>query len=255
MNAGLVDGKWRQYLIAANALWGKVTGGRSGVDAASRIQAGISSYAACACQSSFVSRILVGLLIVMAILAVTYAAALALVSGAASHTHARTNHAMALQQAAAKYRLARGQCLQLQANGRDACIAEAHAEEDRARVAASKAPRGYLAAIRSQTDAAIDAGDRDSIVIEPACNVVSRGQASVCEIQVNSSSANALVEALSNRRLIQARVSGEAGEGRSFVQPRASTQKGSNRVLLHVRANSEARYGQTDRFNLAAASP
>ena len=42
----------------------------------------------------------------------------------------------------------------------------------------------YIKALRAQTDAAIDAGDRDAIVVEPACNVVARGTGSLCEIQV-----------------------------------------------------------------------
>ena len=179
-------------LLAAHWLWDKVAGGRSGANAASRVCARISSNAPYACQSSFNARILGGLLIMLSIMAITYSAALALVSGAASHTYARTNHATVLQQAAANYRLARAQCQRLDGSERNACIAEAHAGEDRARIAAAAQSRGDLAALRSQADVAVDGGDRDAIVIEPACNVVSRRQASVCEIQVNSNSANAL---------------------------------------------------------------
>ncbi|MEO7760613.1 MAG: hypothetical protein ABIS68_01740 [Casimicrobiaceae bacterium] len=45
------------------------------------------------------------------------------------------------------------------------------------------ADRDYKALLRSVTDAGIDAGERDSIVVEPACNIVERSTGSLCEIQ------------------------------------------------------------------------
>jgi hypothetical protein len=240
MYAEMVEGEWRQFQVAAHALWGKVTGVHSGADAGRRGQAGPRLYTAYAYQSSIMPKILVGLLITMAILAITYSAAATLVNDAAANTHARTNHAIVLQQAAANYRRARAQCQRLPADSKDACIAEAHAEEGRARAVASLAPRSYAVALRSQTDAAIDARGRDSIVIEPACNVVARGQASLCEIQVRFSSANALAEAGTERPLILARANLKAGESRPFVQSRA---------------NGEARDHEAYQFNVAVASP
>ncbi len=199
MYAEMVEGKWRQFQVAVHAGWDKVTGVHSGVDAGSRARAGRRSYAAYAYRSSIMPKILGGLLITMAILAITYSAAATLVNDAASNTHARTNQAIVLQQAAANYRRARAQCQRLPANRKDACIAEAHAEEGRGRAVASLAPRGYAAAPRSQTEGAIDAGNRHSIVIEPACNVVARGETSLCEIQVKFNSVNALAEAGTER--------------------------------------------------------
>lgn len=255
MYAEVLEGKWRHHQIAAHALWGKLTVVRSGVAAGGRVQTGLRSYAAYACQRSIIPKVLGGLLITMAVLAITYAAAATLVNGAASHTSARTNHAMALQRAATNYRQASAQCQRLAANGRGVCLAEAHAEEDRARAVASLAPRSHVAALRSQTEAAIDAGDRDSIVIEPACNVVARGQASLCEIQVKSNSANTPAEAGTERPLIHARATITAGESRPFVQPRANTQPGKSRALIQARADSETRHHETYFFNVAAASP
>jgi hypothetical protein len=219
-----------------------------------RLPSVVRTHAAHVWQSSIIRKILGGLLITTAILAITYSAAATLVDGAASRTHARTNHAIALQQAAVNYRHARAQCQRFPEGRRDTCIAEAHAEEDRGRTMASLAPHSHVAALRSQTDAAIDAGDRDSIVVEPACIIVARGQASICEIQVKPNPANALAEAATERPLLRARTNIKAGESRQLMQPRANAQPGTSRTLLQVRASSEAGHHETYFFNLAANS-
>ena len=90
-----------------------------------------------------------------------------------------------LQAASAQYRLARAGCLALPFDRRDPCVADAHADETKMRNAASSAPRKLLSQLRHKsTNLLLAAGVQDSIVIEPACNVVARGSASVCEIQI-----------------------------------------------------------------------
>lgn len=241
MYAAMIEGKWWHYLSAAHASWGKPIGGRSSVVAAGRMQARMRSYAAHAWPRRIIPRMLGGLLITMAILAILYSVAVALVNGAVWHSSARTNHGTASQHAAAIYRHARAQCQRVPATRMDACIAEAHAEESRARVVASlPVPRGHIAALRSQTDAAIDAGDRDHIIIEPACNVVSRGQAGICEIQVKANSTSALTEADTKPPLMQGRPKVEADKNRQLVQSRANIQSGASRAVFQVRADSGA---------------
>lgn len=142
-------------------------------------------------------------LVVTAILVFTYSAAATLANDAAPHSNLRTNFAVAGKQAAANYRKARLECQRLPAGAWGACIAEAHAAESRARAIISPVPRSYLAALRGQTDAGIDAGDRDAIVIEPACSVVARGHASLCEIQVRTPG-NVLADGAADLTLMQA---------------------------------------------------
>jgi hypothetical protein len=124
-----------------------------------------------------------GLLVLMAVVMLTFVAASALVKSFAGKNPTRLTVAMVEQQASSDYRKARVRCQQLAAAARDSCIAEAHAAEQRARAVMTVTQRDYMTTLRSQTDAAIDAGDRDAIIVEPACNVVARGQGSLCEIQ------------------------------------------------------------------------
>jgi hypothetical protein len=137
-------------------------------------------------QDSTLPRVFAGLLVLMAVVMLTFVAASALVKSSAGKNPTRLTVAMVEQQASSDYRKARVRCQQLAAAARDSCIAEAHAAEERARAVAMMSgsqKRGYVSQLRAQTDAAIDAGDRDAIIVEPACNVVARGQGSLCEIQ------------------------------------------------------------------------
>ncbi|MBK7471527.1 MAG: hypothetical protein IPI73_13815 [Betaproteobacteria bacterium] len=162
---------------------------------------------------------------------------------------------MVLQQAAANYRQARAVCQSIGASARESCIADAHAEESRARAVATLAPRSQLAALRLQTEAAIDAGDRDSIVIEPACNVVTRGQVSTCEIQVRSGAAEAPSGAETSRPL------GLARAGINTIGARAPAPAGlrsaprPNRAQLYVRADSAPRQDEMSYMRISAESP
>lgn len=146
----------------------------------------------------FLSLIAGVALVFTAVLVFTYSAAATLVNDAAPNSFARTSYALAGKQAAANYRKARLECQRLPASAWSACISEAHAEENLARAVISPASRSYLASLRIRTDAGIDAGDRDAIIIEPACSVVTRGHASVCEIQVRNPG-NALADATANQ--------------------------------------------------------
>ena len=144
-------------------------------------------------------RLLAGLLIISAILLLIHAAAARVVEGAASTVHRRATLAIAVQHVAADYRKARAKCQRLPTGAKESCIVDAHVSEDRARTAAALTPESYLASLRAETAAAIDAGDNDTIVVEPACNIVSRGTASVCEIQILPGTANALIPPAINR--------------------------------------------------------
>jgi len=135
-------------------------------------------------RRSVMPRVLAGLLIATAILMLTFVAATTVVQGFAGKGKARFSNVSIEQVAAAEYKKARTHCQTLSANAREACIADAHAAEQRARAVSLARQRDYIAELRAHTDAAIDAGDRDRIIVEPACNLVARGQGSLCEIQV-----------------------------------------------------------------------
>jgi len=135
-------------------------------------------------RESIAPRLLAGLMAASAIVMLTFVAATAIVHNFSSKTVTRLTYAKVEQIAAAEYRKARAKCQQLSAGARDACVAEAHAAEERSRAVLAMTRNDYIKALRAQTDAAIDAGDRDAIVVEPACNVVARGTGSLCEIQV-----------------------------------------------------------------------
>ncbi|MBK8738907.1 MAG: hypothetical protein IPM02_04855 [Betaproteobacteria bacterium] len=189
MHAKMFEDQWRQFRRAVDDVLERYTAAHAGAVAGSRVRAGLRSLAEQACRRGLHRQALAGVMITSAILGATYIAAATLVDGAASHSQARAARSMVLQLAAANYRQARAECQLVDGAGRESCIAEAHAEESRARAMATLAPHSQLAALRLRTDAAIDAGDNDSIVIEPACNVVMRGQVSTCEIQVRSGAA------------------------------------------------------------------
>jgi hypothetical protein len=254
MHAESVARTMWQYRPAVHSLWAAITGKRSGAGAGSRAQAGIGSRTVHGRHRSVTPTSVAVLLSAMAVLAITYAAAATLVDGAASHTDARANHATALQHAALDYRRARAGCQRLAQDRRSACAVEAHADEDRARAMASLAPASHRSALRSRTDAGIDAGDRDSIIVEPACSIISRGQASVCEIQVKSNAGSPPAEASPKRRLTNADESIQAGAGLPFVQARASTRDDPIRASMRVRADGETGQRETYRSNPAATS-
>jgi hypothetical protein len=135
-------------------------------------------------RESIAPRLLASMMVISAVVMLSFVAATAIVHNFSSKTVTRLTHAKVEQIAAAEYRKARAKCQQLSAGARDTCIAEAHAAEERSRAVAAMSRNDYIKALRAQTDAAIDAGDRDAIVVEPACYVVARGTGSLCEIQV-----------------------------------------------------------------------
>jgi hypothetical protein len=180
---GLLKSKWDR-LTGAIASW---THGSDGVDdfyngdphnqrentAASRP------------HDSMMPKLLAGLLLLTAVLMLTFVAAGGIVKAFAGK-HPRLTPTMVEQIASTEYRKARVLCQRLSSAAREACIAEAHAAEQRARAVAlvgGKQQQDYVSTLRLQTDAMIDAGDRDAIIVEPACNIVARGQGSLCEIQ------------------------------------------------------------------------
>lgn len=132
---------------------------------------------------SMAPRIFAGLLVLTALVLIAFVGAASIVNTLAKHGVGMTR-AMVEQHAAAEYRKTRVRCQKLTGPAREACVSEAHAAEERARAVGMLAKKDYVTALRSVTDAAIDAGDHDAIVVEPACNVVARGQGSLCEIQM-----------------------------------------------------------------------
>ena len=182
MIARVIDGVWRENLESARRLWARAT--RSEGRAENSLQQ-LSPRERGATAKRLHRKIVGGTVAVIGVLALTYSAASALVSGAANSGAARSDYMTVLQAASAQYRLARAECLERPFDRRDACVAEAHADEAKMRNAASSAPRKQLSQLRHKSDQLLlAAAGQDSIVIEPACNVVARGSASVCEIQV-----------------------------------------------------------------------
>jgi len=186
MQSGMLKRKWHE-MQAMTAGW---TNGNPGSWKASRERTADDGYGAPTSgmalrphsQRTVMPRLFSGLLLISGILMLTYVAASALVNGFAPRDK-RMTYAMVEQQAAADYRKARVRCQALASSAREACIAEAHAAEARSRAVADIGFRDYKASLKAQTDAFIDAGDKDSIIVEPACNIVARGQGSLCEIQ------------------------------------------------------------------------
>ena len=127
-------------------------------------------------------KMLPGMLAIGAIVTSTFVLALFLVNGTASATNGRVSLSAAERQAAIDYRKAHAKChLDLAAN-RKSCVIDAHAAEDLARSAA-RAKRSHGETL-ARIERMLDAADRDGIILEPACDVVTREQRASCEIQV-----------------------------------------------------------------------
>ena len=248
MYAESINTKWREVRTAAHSAWHRATGAH---DRTHRDETQSSGAVAVPGHHSVMPRITGGVLIALGIVGLTYAGAATLVSGAASHSNARNAYAMALQQASADYRRARGECIRGSIAARDACIADAHAAEDRARAVAALSPPSYFVSLRSRTDAAIDAGDRDGIVIEPACMVVSRGQAGVCEIQVNST---VLAQPKLDHTTTQAQADSKSTDSRQIVKTRNSTLPGASPDVFQIRTETTPRRNEAYFFSVASVT-
>lgn len=240
MYAALIEQRWHQFRLSADGIRSTFMAAHAGGGAGSGIRAGLVALADHARRSGVGRQIVTVVLITSAILVTTYVAAAALVHGAASHSQTRAQRLMVLQQASVNYRQARATCERIGMVGKDACIAQAHADETRTRAMASLAPQSALAALRSRTDAGIDAAEHDSIVIEPACNVVMRGQLSLCEIQVKSGARVKMAAAATNRRPVHARARSEVPGSRAGAQAGLVQVRHRNAAVLYVRADSQA---------------
>ena len=254
MHAEAIGRKVAEYQSVAHALWERIAGMRAAAGTRGIVPRGLGSGVNAVSWSRFLPRTLGSLFIASTVLAITYSIAATLVNGATRDGYARANHTVALQLAATNYRLARAECQRVSEYDRSACISEAHAAEDRARAVARLAPQSLASDIRSRTVAAMDAGERDSIIIEPACSVVSRGQASVCEIQVKSSAAGAPGEARVERRAMPRDEKGERNNFRAMVQTPTTEKRtqATNGAPARLRASGEAR--ETTIPYLAAAA-
>lgn len=186
MIAKMIDGVWRENVESAQRMWRRITQCKqNGVAMASSTTQRRSTLSSRTSDKPFNRKLVGGTVAVIGVLALTYSAASALVDGAAHSGAARSDYMTVLQAASAQYRLARAGCLALPFDRRDPCVADAHADETKMRNAASSAPRKLLSQLRHKsTNLLLAAGVQDSIVIEPACNVVARGSANVCAIQI-----------------------------------------------------------------------
>ena len=188
MFARVFTGVWQENVDATQHAWQRLKAVASaGASVAGPSIAGHSSDQA-RLHKRWQRKLLGGATAAIAVLALTYSAATAFVTGAAGSSAARSDYLAVLQAASAEYRRARAECLALAFERRDPCIAEAHATEGKMRAAATTAPRKQLSQMRQTSDQLLLAArGLDSIVIEPACNVVARGNANVCDIQVRGS--------------------------------------------------------------------
>lgn len=116
------------------------------------------------------------------ILSTTFAAACGLVF-ASSMPDARLTQRHAERQAATDYRTAYAKC-QLEAAGtRRTCVIDAHAAEDRDRDPATRGLRAQRKGA-AHTATAMNAAERNGVIVEPACDVVTRERQASCEIQI-----------------------------------------------------------------------
>ena len=205
MFARVLDGVWKENVEATQRAWQRLKTARStAANTAMSATAGGTSNRYTPeppkLQTRLHRRIIGGATAAIAVLALTYSAASALVSGATGSSAARSDYATVISAASAEYRRARAECLALPFERRDSCVADAHTNESKLRTAATSAPRQQLSQMRQKSDQMLLAAQGlDNIVLEPACNVVARGNASVCEIQVKGSTAEG-PEALASAR-------------------------------------------------------
>ena len=186
MFAQVLNGVWEENVEATKRAWGRLKTARS--KETSNAAPDRKAQERPGPHRQLHRKVIGGVTAAIAVLALTYSAASALVTGAASSSAARSDYATVMQAASAEYRRARAECLALPFERRDPCIAEAHVNESKMRAAAATAPRKQLSQMRQKSDQLLLAAQGlDNIVIEPACNVVARGSASVCEIQVKGS--------------------------------------------------------------------
>ena len=186
MIAKVIEGVWRENIESAGRMWGRITRReQEGVALTSSTSQLRSTRSTRASDKPFYRKCVGGTVAVIGVLALTYSAASALVDDAAHSGAARGDYVTVLQAASAQYRLSRAGCLALPFDRRDPCIADAHSDEAKLRNAASSAPRKLLSQLRHKsTNLLLAVAAQDSIVIEPACNIVARGSANVCEIQI-----------------------------------------------------------------------
>lgn len=204
MIAKVIDGVWRENLESARRVWGRITlREKDGVATADSTMQQWSTRSPRTSDKPFYRKLVGGTVAVIGVLALTYSAASALVDDAAHSGAARGDYLTVLQAASAQYRLARAGCLALPFERRDSCIAGAHADEAKLRTAASSAPRKLLSQLRHKsTNSMLAAVAGDSIVIEPACNIVAGGNVSVCEIQIRGATPDSpdLASVIGSRR-------------------------------------------------------
>lgn len=186
MFAQVLNGVWNENVEATQRAWARLKTARS--NAALKHAPDRDAQERPGHHRQLNRKFIGGVTAAIAVLALTYSAASALVTGAAGSSAARSDYSTVMQAASAEYRRARAECLAVPFERRDTCIADAHVNESKMRAAATTAPLKQLSQMRRKSDQFLLAAQGlDNIVIEPACNVVSRGSSSVCEIQVKGS--------------------------------------------------------------------
>ena len=204
MFARVLTGVWRENVEATQSAWQRLFSARSNESSIPGDSSHQHSPEPAKPHTRTHRKVIGGATAAIAVLALTYSAASALVSGATGSSAARSDYVTVMQAAAAEYRRARTDCLALPFERRDPCVADAHSNESKLRSAATSAPRKQLSEMRQKSDQVLLAAQRlDSAVLEPACNVVARGSASVCDIQVKGSRVEG-PEALASTRNVPA---------------------------------------------------
>ena len=235
MFAQVLNGVWEENVEATKRAWARLKTARSNEtsnDAPDR-----NAQQPPGLHRHLHRKVIGGVTAAIAVLALTYSAASALVTGAAGSSAARSDYATVMQAASAEYRRARAECLALPFERRDPCIAEAHANESKMRAAATTAPRKQLSQMRQKSDQLLLAAQGlDNIVIEPACNVVARGSASVCEIQVKGSTVEGpeALAALSTTRTATAAIAAPSVAGAPSVAVAVRSVRDTRPVTTHL---------------------
>ena len=152
------------------------------------------------------AKLLTGLVIAAATLALTYATAATLAAALTTAATGRTraDYTAAVERASAKYQAARTECESLNGNEKGICVAEAGAAEKRAK---ADAEASYKGTIKSRTDARVAAASADYMVAKVMCNAKSGYERDVCVKEA---------KARQTKMVADARANGKAADPRKY---------------------------------------
>lgn len=125
----------------------------------------------------------------------------------AATSESRANYNATVDRASVNYKIARNKCDSLSGNGKDVCVAEAKAEEKRAK---ADAKAHYKHTRKARTDALIAAADADYAVAKAKCGAKAGNDMKVCVEQAKAAQTKAVAEAKANKKVSDARVEARA---------------------------------------------